>query len=41
VAGFVPAPTSAVGHGVFVLEHPASSNTGKMQSHLRMIVGLL
>src|ERR1035437_5930736 len=41
VAGFAPAPTSVPGHGVFVLEHPASSNTGMMQSHMRMVVGLL
>src|ERR1019366_5535734 len=36
VAGFAPAATSAVGHGVLVLEHPASSNTGKIKSHMRI-----
>src|ERR1035441_7380993 len=37
VAGFAPAATCAVGHGVCVLEHPASSITGTIQSHTRII----
>src|ERR1019366_7027646 len=37
VAGFAPAATCAVGHGVCVLEHPASSSTGTIKSHMRII----
>src|ERR1017187_2251 len=35
VAGFGPAATCAVGHGLCVLEHPASSSTGTIKSHMR------
>jgi hypothetical protein len=37
VAGFAPAATCAVGHGFCVLEHPASSITGTIKSHMRII----
>src|ERR1017187_3167946 len=37
VAGFGPAATCAVGHGVCILEHPATSSTGTTQSHMRII----